>query len=364
MVVEGTIPGKFSYNQKKAQKIHQKEKTMRKKILAVFIPSFLIFFAIFQTASAKEIDKDFHQSFEVKEGNALRLRHGDGDVLVIPWEQNIIDVKVRYRADVDVFGIRIGSRHEFDVEFRQTEDNVYVTGKEVSGGAIGFQNINIHEYVYEIHSPAYIKLDLDGDDGDVDIKDWKAEIDCQIDDGDIKLTNILAEKTTIWGEDGDVEINSLAGDLTVGLDDGDIFLTDCQTEPCRLKAEDGDIIIQESAGSFNITVDDGDVNLNQIRAKALDIESEDGDIELDLLAVSEMDADIRTDDGSVRVDLEKGFSLAFYAFSDDKDNIQIKIDDIQNFKEDSQSKSGQIHGGKGRLKIRTADGGITIRENF
>jgi type 1 fimbria pilin len=343
---------------------HREENIMTKKLSSLLILFFFIFSTTIGIAAAKDINKSFHESFDVKEGDTLRLKHGDGNVRLTPWDKDIIDVKVRYRADIDAVGIRLGSKDDFNVEFRQSGNTVYVTGRETSRGTIGFYNKKQYEYVYEILSPDYIRLDLDGDDGNVDISGWAAEIDCRIDDGDITFQNIRGDKTTIRGEDGDIEIDDLKGELAIEVDDGDVFLTACEMIRCRLEAEDGDFTINESQGSFDITVDDGNINTRQIAANGLIIRSEDGDIDLDLLATRMLDADIRTDDGDVTIDLEKGFSFSFHISADDVDYIRIDLDDIQNYHEDEHSKSGRIGGGNGRLKIRTADGDITIRENL
>jgi hypothetical protein len=337
------------------------ENTMIKKLSSLLILSLFIFFVQAGPAAAEEINKDFHQSFDVKMGDTLRLKHGDGNVKLIPWEDNVIDVKVRYRADIDAVGIRLGSRDDFVVEFRQTGSTVYVEGRETSRGTIGFYNKKRYEYVYEIHSPDYIKLDLSGDDGDVEISGWAAEIDCRIDDGDITMQNIEGDQTSIWGEDGDITIDDLTGELTIELDDGDVYLRGLDTPRCRLEGEDGDIEISVAEGSFDISVDDGNVTMRQISATGLLIRSNDGDIGVDLLAGQKLDADIRTDDGDVTIDLEKGFSLSFHATADDTDYIRINLDDIENYREDRVSKSGSIGGGNGRLKIETADGDITIK---
>lgn len=333
-----------------------------KKTILVSMFSFLILIACSGIAAAEEINKDFHQSFDVREGDTLNLRFGDGDVRIIPWDKNIIDVRVRYRADVDIVGIRLGRKQEFDVEFRQTSNTVYVTGKEPSYATIGYQNKRIYEYVYEIHSPDYIVLDLNGDDGDVDIENWAAEIECRIDDGDIHMKNIAGDKTTIWGEDGDMEIDKLSGDLTIELDDGDVTLTSCDMDRCRLEGEDGEINIARSKGSFDISMDDGDVIMEQIEAQSLSINTEDGDIEADLLADGTLDADIKTDDGDINIDLERGFSASFYVTADDADDIHLDLDDIEDYREDEHVKSGSVNGGNGRMKIRTADGNVTIKE--
>lgn len=337
---------------------------MTKKTFCVLMFSFLMFFIGLGIAAAEEINKDFHQSFEVKRGDSLNLRFGDGDVKIIPWEKNIIDVNVRYRADIETVGIRLGRKQDFDVEFRQTVNTVYVSGKEASSATIGYHNKKVYEYVYEIHSPDYIQLDLNGDDGDVEIVDWAAGIECRIDDGDIRLRNIAGGKTAIRGEDGDVEIDGLTGDLTIELDDGEVTLLACDMESCRVEGEDGEVTIRQSKGSFVITVDDGDVVMEKIEAKGLRINAEDGDIEVDLLSDGMLDADIRTDDGNIKIDLERGFSVSFYVSADDADSIRLDLDDVEDYREDEHIKSGSINGGNGRLKIRTADGNVTIKERY
>ncbi len=324
--------------------------------------SILILFIGVEMVAAEEISKDFHQSFDVREGDSLNLRFGDGNVKIIPWDKNSIDVSIRYRADIDTVGIRLGRKQDFDVEFRQAGSTVYVTGREASYATIGFHNRKIYEYVYEIHSPDYIVLDLDGDDGDVNIENWAAEIECRIDDGDIHLMNITGQKTAIWGEDGDVEIDNLNGDLTTEVDDGDITLTGCEMDRCRINGEDGEITISRSKGSFNISVDDGDILMEKIEAQGLSINAADGDVEVDLLSGGTLDADIQTDDGDIDIDLEKGFSISFHISSDDADSIRLNLDNIEGYREERHVKSGSINGGNGRLKIRTADGNITIRE--
>lgn len=337
---------------------------MAKKQFGASVLSVLVFLTAIGTAAAEEIDKNFHQSFNVKEGDSLFLRFGDGDVRLIPWEKSSIDVKVRYRADIDQVGIRLAKKQDFDVEFRQTADAVYVTGKEPTGATIGFYNERTFEYFYEIHSPGYIALDLEGDDGDVAIENWAAGIRCRLDDGDVSLKNIAGGKTTIRGEDGDVEIDNLSGDLDIEVDDGDVRLLASHMGNCRVEVEDGEISISQSTGSFGLLSDDGDIVMKKIEAGGLDISAEDGDVEVDLLATEKLDADIRTEDGNIRIGLEKGAPLFFQVTANDPDSIQVDFDHIDNYRQDQHMKSGSINGGTGRLKIQTDDGDVTIQEGL
>jgi hypothetical protein len=342
----------------------RRRSVMTRKTLAVLTFSFFVLFTSAGSAAAEEIRKDFHKSFDVTEGASLSLRFGDGDVKLIPWEKNVIDVNVRYRADIAQAGIRLGKDRDFDVEFRQTANTVYVIGKERSGATIGFFNERVYEYVYEIHSPNYVALDLDGDDGSVEVGNWAARIDCRVDDGDIHLTGIAGGKTQIWGEDGDVEIARLSGDLTVEVDDGEVNLVDCDMKNCRVASEDGNITISQSKGFYDLSADDGDIVAKKIEARGLAVRTEDGDVDIDLLTAETLDADIKTDDGDINIDLDKTISISFYVSADDADSIRIEIDDVENLKQDEHSKSGSINGGAGRLRIQTADGNVLIRERL
>jgi len=337
---------------------------MTKKALAVTAFSFLVLFTSLGPLAAEEVKKDFHQSFDVTEGASLSLRFGDGDVKLIPWEKNVIDVNVRYRADISHVGIRLGKKKDFDVEFRQTAGTVYVIGKEPSSASIGFYNERVYEYLYEIHSPNYVTLELDGDDGNVEIENWAAGIDCRIDDGDIHLRNITGGKTQIRGEDGNVEIAQFSGDLNIEVDDGEVNLTECDLKDGRVGSKDGNITISQSKGSYDLSADDGDIVMKKIEARGLIVRTADGDVDIDLLAGETLDVDIETDDGDINIDLEKTLSVSFYVSADDADSIRIEVDNIQNLKKDEHSKSGSINGGSGRLKIQTAGGDVLIRERL
>jgi hypothetical protein len=340
----------------------RRRSAMPGKTRTVLTFSFLALFLSFGALAAEEIKKDFHQSFDVKEGTALSLRFGDGDVKLMPWEKDVIDVTVRYRADIAQAGIRLGKDRDFDVEFRQSADTVYVIGKEPGGATIGFFNEHVYEYIYEIRSPRYVALELDGDDGNVEIENWAARIDCRIDDGDIHLTDIAGGETRIHGEDGEVKIARLSGSLTIEVDDGDVSLAECDMKDCRVAGEDGEITISQSKGSFDLSADDGDIVAKRIQADGLLIRTADGNVDIDLLPAANLEADIKTDDGDVKVELDKTLSVSFYVTADDADSIRIEIDGIQNLKQDEHSKSGSINGGTGRLKIQTADGDVVIRE--
>ncbi len=332
---------------------------MKKRI--IFVYAGISTFLFFSLALSQEIKKDFHQSYDVEEGVTLHLRHGDGDVTITPWDKDKVDITVRYRATFRIYGI--GSTRDFNVDFRQSGDDIYVTGKERNRGGIviGVQISGRQEYTYDIKAPDYAELDFHGDDGEVKIEDWAGDISCVIDDGDIRIRNIQSEMIKLRSDDGGIRIQDLVGELYINIDDGDVFLADCQTAECRITGDDGEISLRRCKGSFQLKIDDGDIEFNRVQARSLDIRSDDGDIDISLLKSDRLDVDIISDNGYVIIDLEEGMSATFSLVSDDG-RIRVDLPEVENFKKGRHHKSGETYGGWGRIKVRTEDGDITLRE--
>jgi DUF4097 and DUF4098 domain-containing protein YvlB len=312
-------------------------------------------------AAATTVDRDYHEAFDVREGARLDLRHGDGDVTITPWEKDVIDVRVRYLAEVRRIGF--GDEPDFFVDFDQTEDVVTVVGREKIGSGVAFfQSVDEHEYTYTISAPSYVRLELGGDDGDVRITGWRSDIDCALDDGDVHLEDIVNGATRIVVEDGDVSIDELAGELVVGGDDGDVTLNRCRVTAARISVQDGDVEATACEGEFRVAVDDGDVRLDGLVSDRVYVTGEDGDIDVGLAGSGSVDVEAATDDGDVTVSLAPGLSYAFVITMDDGD-VRVDVPNIDGFEERDHAVSGRVRGGDGRVHVSTADGSVVLREN-
>ena len=333
---------------------------MGRRKLAMLLPLCLV--ALAAPAAAKEINKGFHQAFDVQPGARLRLQHGDGDVTVTAWDRDMIDVTVRYRVTVTKIGL--GSDPDFDVEFWQSGRTVHVSGRETGGTGvfIGFHSER-HEYTYRIQAPSYVELDFRGDDGDVGIEGWRGAIEGASDDGNLTLTDIRSPRTRLELGDGDLRLDGLHGGLFVENDDGDVELSDCHLLGGRISQDDGDVILSRCEGDLEIVVDDGEVQLDEHGAGELKIRSGDGDVEVHLLRSGGIDLDIEADEGNVIVTLEPGTAAVFTIRTGDG-RIVLDLPGAENLEQEKHRASGELHGGgEGSIRIRTEDGDVTLREN-
>ena len=327
-------------------------------LLRFTVFSVLILFLVPGEALARTVDKRFHESFDVSPGVTLFLDHGDGDVTITPWDQDVVDVEIRYQGEIKGFGF--GEKMDFQVKFHQSKSRVEVIGHEKGTASIGFMYRNLKHYSYTVHAPAYAMLELEGDDGDVRIEDWGAEITVRLDDGDLTLTNSSGERTDLRLEDGDARIAGVRGHLLVETDDGDIVLSDSEITRGKLKLEDGDLILRECRGNFQINVDDGDITMSRVKLGTAAIRSEDGDLELALLKSDDMDLEIVTGDGSVNLVLENGISAKLSIRTDDG-RISVDLPEVMNLERGSHHVTGDILSGKGKIQVNTDDGNVTVR---
>ncbi len=315
------------------------------------------FFASF--ASAAEVDRSFNQRFDVAEGARLELDHEDGEVLITAWDQDAIEVDVRYRVEYKRVGI--GRDPDLDVRFEQSGDVVRVTGKERDAGGIGFFMMDTIEYVYRVSAPAWVTLDVRGDDGDVEIAGWRGAITLRNDDGDVYLSDLRLPRLRLDVEDGDVVVEGVLGELDFELEDGDVTVRDGRGERIRIEGEDGNIRLEDCQGDFDLSTEDGDIELEGIRAGKLEARTADGNIAIGLDGGwGELALDASTTDGNVDLELGAGVSGAFTLTTNDGD---IRLDaEAADLSEDRRRVSGRLGDGAGNIRVSTDSGRITLRQ--
>ena len=244
--------------------------------------------------------------------------------MVESWDEATIDVSVEYHYERS--GLHWGrDLKDFNVLFRQEGDGVFVDeDRGDSGTSVQLGTVKRREYVYLIKAPAWVELDIDGDDGDIQVSGWNANVEIVCDDGDVDLIDSDGSRFELQLEDGDLKLRRCAADIHVEIDDGDVDLEEVTTQKFALEAADGEIdldLIGDGVVDWVVRVDDGDVRL-----------AFSGEIDADVL--------IETDDGDIRIDT-------------------VEADDTRSRE---GSYSGRLGSGEGRLRLRTEDGDISLRQ--
>ena len=322
---------------------------MKKYILVLAV------FLCYNSLLSKTIDRHFNKVFKsVNDQTRIELKHGDGDVVIRPWDKDEVEIDVRYRAKLS----GLGATDDFDVEFSHHGNLIKVVGKEP---ALSFGLFGMHtfEYEYSIQAPGYVQLALNGADGNVDITGWRADIVIDNADGDLQLRDVVNKQTRLSMVDGDCELDNISGVLEIRCVDGDLWLNEIESQDCNIQAVDGDIHIRHASGVFQIQAVDGDIQIRDAYTDELRVNASDGDIDLDLRTVRDLYADVQTGDGDIRVRIQDDLS-ADVQISTGDGNIRTVLTHTSNVSHGEDFYSCVLHDGEGRIRIRTGDGDVYL----
>jgi len=344
---------------------------------------------------AVEVNKHLQESVDVSQGMTLQLEHGDGHVTITPWEKDVVDIEVTYRYEFTGIGVN-AEEYDFNLEVNRQGNTVAVRGAEDRPNRQLFISSQRHEYAYHISAPAYLVLDIHGDDGNVTVRNWRNDVTLRGDDGSILLSNINAGNLNISGNDGDmfltdltgnltlqsddgelelsgirgdisvdvndgdVEMNNIQGALRVTADDGNTSLSDSEISDGRIRTNDGDVRVGRSSGNFTISGDDARVRLDEVSASRLEIDIGDGDVWTYLLAAENMDVNIRTEDGDIELRLANDIAAELILESEDG-NIDQEFTDISDVRQGEDWFTGILNNGGGSIRVRTDGGDIRVR---
>ncbi|MBD3366643.1 MAG: DUF4097 family beta strand repeat protein, partial [Candidatus Eisenbacteria bacterium] len=277
---------------------------------------------------------------------------------VVPVDGNTIDVRVTYRVDVKRIGF--GRDPDFEADIRRVDGRIIVDGTEIPGGTSFVRFSTVEEYVYTIEAPAWVRLELAGDDGDVEIENWQAPIELTLDDGDVEIAGGDIGMLELRFDDGDISLSDVAGELSLAGDDGDVLMDLCRFPFARIGLEDGDVLMRDCAGELVVTLDDGDVALFDVASERVELRGDDGDVRIDLPNAGPVDLDVELDDGDIDVVYAEGLSAEFLVTTDDG-RVDVHSDGVRDYAQTEHRTSGTIGGGEGRIRIRTDDGDISVR---
>jgi len=302
-----------------------------------------------------EFTKEYHKTFKVEEGTKLHLRHGDGDVRVEPWDKNELQVDVFYRAAGDQEDEKL-----FRVEFDQRDNKIYIVGKEFRGSWTG-DGRRTYEYRFAIKAPAYILMDLEGDDGDVNVTGWRNDLMINLSDGNVDLEDIKAGIVEIDLEDGDLTIRRFEGELSVSCEDGDVILEEISSTFSDIGNQDGTVKIRNARGKFRIRTEDGNCRISGMKAEELDIRAQDGNVDIQI--VDEVSPRIKAScqDGNIDLEIPAGTDAELQinarrgSIRTNLDNPRIEMDEKDNFR-------AILGSGKGSIDLSASDGRVTVRQ--
>lgn len=281
-------------------------------------------FSIFTLCRAEEITQVEEKNFKLKPGSLIFVAADEGDILVSSWAKDNVYLKMTKRA----WGrSRQEAEHLLEnvtVQIYQNDNKLAI--KEVERDRRDFRLSDLFDQDFwesggygasidfELKVPYNINLKISGDEGDVEIREVKGEINIEVDEGDVTGSKILSEDVQIYVDEGDIYLSELVigekGLLNIETDEGDIVIRGGNLGEIDIESDEGDILIDTNslAGSW-VSSDEGDIEVSfqPLENGAYRFETDEGDIEIALPEDSNIDVQLQASEG--RIDTDFGLEV-------------------------------------------------------
>lgn len=224
------------------------------KTVSILLAS-LVLFVSFTYANADYFNNSsneiiHHKSFKISSGKALILKTESGEVLITPWENDEIDIKVMGNE-------RAKERMTFD--FTANNNEVKIIAKKDGSSWNLFSNLKLK---YEIKVPSSFNIDVSTAGGDI----------------------------KVGGVNGSVKLNTAGGDIWA----------DRCTGSLNVNTSGGDIMLFTSATPVNANTSGGDILLEYSGAnKRIELKTSGGDIVIKVSPELKANVDMSTSGGEV-----------------------------------------------------------------
>ncbi|MBN2013096.1 DUF4097 family beta strand repeat protein [candidate division KSB1 bacterium] len=230
-----------------------------------------------------EIDK----SFDVKPGGSLVMQDINGDVDVMTWSNNTVQVHEIRKMDVYTQTEAEAVLKDVESAYVQRGNIIEISGPNVSRSYISSR--------FTIKVPVKFDIKINTRGGDITVANLAGKVDLNTSGGDIKITNIdgiVNAKTS----GGDVEVIKTKQQVNVKTSGGDVTIRDVDG-PIDAKTSGGNISVTNNKAYVKAYTSGGDVNLTNVGAE-VDAHTSGGDIEV---MGSQGSISVSTSGGDVRL---------------------------------------------------------------
>ena len=300
---------------------------------------FSLLILLYSFAFAEKIEKEFVS----ENGKSLTVDiNSGGDIQVEGWDEGKIKVVVEYDGPENAGFV--------DYDYASGDLDISVNMANISD--------RIDDVRFVINVPYKFNIELQTMGGDVSVRNIQGEISGKTMGGDLAFDKIngVINMTTMGG---DIEVDEAADGAVVSTMGGDITVKKAN-KFIKAKTMGGDIELMAVDGSIKASTMGGDIEAVMV-----------GDVNK-----GKRDVNLSSMDGDIELTLPKELSIAFdirltYTKNSSR-NYKIDADFPIEIKESKDwvygnghakkviEGSGEVNGGKNRVKISTTNGNITI----
>ena len=256
------------------------------------------------------------QDYSIAQKGTIKLNSSDAKVYITGSSRTTAHVKI-YRQ-VTTKGVVFG-QEEFSVDISEENGNLSIR-EHSNSSVVGMIGYHYEKYTITIEAPEGISLQVNGDDGDY-------------------------------------QIRNIDGDISLDLDDADVELTGCSGDNFRFRLDDGDIVMDEGKGKLDIDADDADVRITNANFTSVVADMDDGDLEIETSLSNTGDYMINAQDGLIAFTITQGGGKFDIRHGDSRVTTE---GDFKQVERSENRTSLVLASGNARVDIRSDDARVRL----
>lgn len=311
--------------------------------------------ALSQTAFAGEARSEEEKTFSINPGGSVSLTGDDGNIRVQAWEKPEVRLKITklvWHPDKERAQELLD---ELEVEVTHSEDRLRIRERDLKHDRhFRFSDLFDpdawdglgYEVDYDLTVPMEIDLQIEHDEGDIEIAGVRGRLRLTVDEGEVILNDLETIEADIRGDEVDVEASNISGASTVmyiRVDEGRVRLQDGRFQRVDVRSDEADILLENMSLS------------------KCDLETDEGDVEAQLEIISDGECRIQTEDGDVLLTLSEAPNLKF---TGETREGRIRSDfsaSVERWRNEGEKVDMTLGDGQARVDVYTHEGDIIIR---
>lgn len=279
-----------------------------------------------QTALSQSLKTLQERTFNVTEGQFVKLETDAGDVKVNTWDNDQVLVKISGNRKAE---------DKFEFNFDQTSEGIYITAERE--GSSWFNWWSGVDLIFEIKVPRKFEAFIYTAGGDIGLIDLTGNADLKTSGGDIDVYTCKGDYT-LKTSGGDIDVQHVEGELYMSTSGGDIF-TKKVTGNAEAKTSGGDISMEVSNGRVYASTSGGDIGVK--------------------LAGQNKGVILKTSGGDILLFVENDFTADLYLKTSGGD-VDVDMPNTRTISVSSSKFEGQLNGGGAKVECRTTGGDIRV----
>lgn len=330
-----------------------------------------------------EKTKTIKKEFDVNADALLTIKNKYGNVDVISWDQNRVEIEVTITVSGNNESKVIERLSKIDVKFENSRSAVSAKTSIENNSKSWYSSNNKMNYEinYKVKVPVGNSVDLNNDYGTISLNEIKGKAEINCDYGKILIGNLYHEDNSInidYTSDSEIELMN-GGSINADYSK----FTIVKAKKIELNADYTDSVFEHieelnfacdygkiEVGSVNVVEGQGDYLTMRFGTiyKRLDIRADYGGIKVDKLMKGFQSVDIHTDYAGIKIGLEDDISfnfttnLSYAGFDFEGENITYLKKEVKSSSKYYEGFVNKENSGS-KIEISSEYGGVKLYNN-